>query len=320
MCAFRETQRDERTGSAFVVGEALVDVAVRSDGVARRLPGGSPMNVAVGFARLGLPTTLLTSFGDDEDGRLLERHLAHAGVHLADGSVTPGGRTSSAHARLSGSGSASYDFDLRWDIPAGSEMPADVVAVHTGSLATVIAPGASRTLELFAGARPGVLRSFDPNIRPAITPDRRATLESVERFARHTDILKLSDEDAGWLLGSADVEDVVDWALGLGVRLVALTRGAEGCVLAAPRIRVEQPGIPTHVVDTIGAGDAFMSALTVGVVRWGLAEPLAAGELTAEEAERLASVAQHAAVMTVRRAGAQPPNWAEIGSGVGALR
>ena len=83
-------------------------------------------------------------------------------------------------------------------------------------------------------------------------------------------------------------------------------------MLATPRSRVEQPGIPTTVVDTIGAGDAFTSALVAGVTRWGLAESLASGALQEPDVEALATVAQRAASTTVARAGAQPPTWAEI--------
>ncbi|KRA24482.1 hypothetical protein ASD65_08650 [Microbacterium sp. Root61] len=299
-------------GSVVVVGESLVDVVVDVDRTERRMPGGSPMNVAVGLARLGMPTTLLTTFGDDDDGRFIAGHLSSAGVSVAGGSMTPGTRTSTARARLARDGSASYEFDLRWDIPPGRGLPAEAVALHTGSLATVIAPGAGRVLELFEQAGSGVLRSFDPNARPAITPDRATALESVERFGRHADILKLSDEDAAWLLPGADHRDVADWALGLGVGLFAMTRGADGCVLTTARHRVEQPGIRTRVVDTIGAGDAFTSALIAGATRWGLAQSLAAGALEADEAEALATLAQRAASATVARAGAQPPTWAEV--------
>lgn len=301
--------RADPVGSVFVVGESLVDIAVGLDGVARRMPGGSPMNVAFGLARMGVPTTLLTAFGDDEDGRLIADHLASAGVVLAHSSVTPGSPTSTALARLADDGSASYEFDLHWDIPAGTRVPDGAVAVHTGSIAAAIDPGASHVLEFFERSGPGVLRTFDPNVRPAITADPAATLEQVERFARHADILKLSDEDAAWLLPGTDERDVADWALGLGVRLVVVTRGAAGCVLTTPTDRVEQAGVPTHVIDTIGAGDAFMSALIAGVTRWDLVESLISGDLAMEETAALATLAQRAAAMTVARAGAQPPTW-----------
>ena len=51
-----------------VVGEALIDVVVDPDGDTEEAPGGSPLNVAVGLARLDVPATLITQVGHDERG------------------------------------------------------------------------------------------------------------------------------------------------------------------------------------------------------------------------------------------------------------
>lgn len=299
-------------GPVVVVGEALVDVAFGRDGIEHRMPGGSPMNVAVGIAKLGVPATLLSSFGNDDDGMLIGRHLESAGVVVADGAMRVGERTSTAYAHLADDGAAVYEFDLRWELSGEQSVPAGAIALHTGSIATVLEPGAERVLEIFNDHPDSVLRSFDPNVRPAITPDRKAVLERVEQFGRNVDILKLSDEDAQWLLPGADDRMVEEWAFDLGVRLFAMTRGADGCVLATADHRIEQAGIPSNVVDTIGAGDAFMSALIVGTTRWDLARQLSSGGLSAAEIEALASLAQQAASVTVARAGATPPTWKEL--------
>ena len=65
-----------------VIGEALVDVVSRPGGEAVRHPGGSPFNVAVGLARLGHPVTFLGTWGEDDDGRLLEQSLSAEGIEL----------------------------------------------------------------------------------------------------------------------------------------------------------------------------------------------------------------------------------------------
>ena len=298
--------------SAFVVGEALVDVTVEADGVERRRPGGSPMNVAVGLARLGQPTRLLTSFADDADGRLLADHIGLAGVVLDDGSVTAGATTSTALARIGADGSAMYEFDLQWDLPGGRTVPPGTALVHSGSIAAALEPGGTQVLEIFEGAGDDVLRSFDPNVRPAITPDRGAVLDRVEAFARHSDVLKLSDEDAAWLFPAQDAESVADWALTLGVGLVVVTRGAAGCLVTTGRHCFALKAIPTQVVDTIGAGDAFMAALLAGLLRWNLVGQVRQDDIGADELVRLVSLAQRAASYTVARAGAQAPAWAEI--------
>ena len=65
-----------------VIGEALVDVVSRPGGEAVRHPGGSPFNVAVGLARLEHPVTFLGTWGEDDDGRLLEQSLSAEGIEL----------------------------------------------------------------------------------------------------------------------------------------------------------------------------------------------------------------------------------------------
>jgi fructokinase len=103
----------------LVVGEALVDIVERRDGSRAEHPGGSPANVALGLARLGRRTGLLTRIGDDERGRRIVAHLQAGGVRLVDGSVTAD-PTSTAKATLDDRGVASYEFDIDWRLPAGA--------------------------------------------------------------------------------------------------------------------------------------------------------------------------------------------------------
>ena len=64
------------TDGVLVVGEALVDIVKRQDGSTETFPGGSAANVAVALARHGRDAGFVTSFADDEHGRLIAEHLA----------------------------------------------------------------------------------------------------------------------------------------------------------------------------------------------------------------------------------------------------
>ncbi|MEU6344731.1 PfkB family carbohydrate kinase [Streptomyces sp. NPDC046977] len=151
--------------ATLVVGEALADVVVDADGE-RAHPGGSPANTALGLARLGHRVELATRFGRDAYGELLRQHLTRSGVVLAPGSVSDG-PTSTARAFLDEHGSAAYRFDIAWD-PAPLRPPAVPGHVHTGSVATALEPGASRSSR--SPRRPG----------PRATPCR-TTRTSVRR-------------------------------------------------------------------------------------------------------------------------------------------
>jgi len=92
----------------LVAGESLVDIVVPSDGGPRHnAVGGSCLNVAVGLARLDVPTTLVTRIGDDELGALVVEHVRASEVVLAEGSVVPGGTTMNIAVALPGSMSSS---------------------------------------------------------------------------------------------------------------------------------------------------------------------------------------------------------------------
>jgi fructokinase len=291
---------------ALVVGEALVDVTRRVDGTVAEHPGGSPLNVAVTLARLGVPTCLAAQVGDDRLGALVRAHLEASGVTLLD--VGGSGPTASATATLDADGAATYDFDLRWD-PASLPDPAGFDVVHVGSIGSWTAPGAAAVAALAGQAQAaGVPVAFDPNVRPSLTPERDVLREHVLGLAALSRFVKLSDEDAAVLLPpDADPEAALDLLAAEGARLVALTRGGHPAVLRSGGVRVEVPVPGTPVVDTIGAGDTWMGAMLAGLLQRGWTGRPSYGS------EQLTAVGRHAvaaAAITCSRPGADPP-WAD---------
>ena len=292
-------------GTAVVVGEALVDVVVAADGRSTEAPGGSPLNVAVTLARLGVPTTLVTALGNDPRGERIAAHLAASGVTLADGSLSLGA-TSSAVARIGTDGAATYDFDLHWDVPDRPLPPATVV--HAGSLGLFLPPGAEVVRAQLERAAERSLVTLDPNARPTLVPDAAATRAAFERACAHAHVVKLSDEDADWLYPGTSVDAVVDRLLGLGLRLVGVTRGGAGVRLASGAAAVEIGAPSVRVADTIGAGDSFMGALVQQLVVRDLAADLVGGRvLTSAELTEIGGFAASVAAVTVSRHGADPP-------------
>lgn len=289
-----------------VVGEVLVDLLWRSGerGVTP-LPGGSPANVAVGLRRLGRPTTLVTTWGEDPPGELVRDHLTATGIDVVR-AASPAGRTTLAMAYVDREGSASYDFLASWD-PEHLAVPPDTSVLHTGSLATVIEPGASRVLELCRDlhALPGRTVVADLNVRPAVQPDRLAYRKACLRLAGVTDVVKASDVDLSWLFPRLDPAEAARVLLAEGPRLAVVTLGAEGA-MAITRdtvVRVAAPRVA--VADTIGAGDAFQAALLDSVAASGVP---AASERLSEVLTRCVT----AAAINCTRVGADPPTRAEL--------
>lgn len=296
--------------SFVVVGEALIDVVVRGDGTTvGAYPGGSPANVALGLARLERDTVLVTRMGRDSYGDRLVAHLNGNGVRLAPGH-RDGAPTSTATALLDAGQAATYTFRLTWDLP---EMPLEpgAACVHTGSIATFLDPGAARVAGLLDAARPHATVSYDPNCRPDLQGEPGAARAGVEAMAGRADLVRASADDLAWLYRGRDPLDVARAWLALGPSLVVLTLGEDGAyaVTAGEEVRVAAPRVT--VADTVGAGDAFTSALLSGADDAGLL----GGRLPAPSTgvlTRLLDRACRAAAITCTRPGADPPTAAEL--------
>ncbi|HBH58778.1 MAG TPA: carbohydrate kinase, partial [Arthrobacter bacterium] len=180
----------------IVVGEALIDVVHTGDGVTEH-PGGSPANVAYGLARLDVSTGFLTSIGTDDRGLAISSHLIGAGVHILPGSQSAAA-TSTATATLAGDGSATYSFDLLWQLApfAPTYLPR---LLHAGSIASFLAPGAAGVKSLLQHCAGISTVTYDPNIRPELLGSHHEARTIFEDLVPLTDVVKLSDEDAAWL-------------------------------------------------------------------------------------------------------------------------
>lgn len=303
-----------------VIGEALVDVVSRPGAEAVRHPGGSPFNVAVGLARLEHPVTFLGTWGDDDDGRLLEQSLEAEGIELPlPRQAHP---TSTAEATVGEDGSAEYEFALSWDPPLSDEdierIARSSEALHTGSIAAALEPGADTVRRLVEAAQGRALISLDPNCRPTITPDVERVRARVEELAARADLIKASDEDLLWLYPGSTLQESARAWLRMGAGMVVVTRGEMGpwaVTEATGPVGAEVPARRTDVVDTVGAGDTFMAALLSQAADLGLTGPGAARRLAAlgeEQVRAILTRAADAAAVTVSRAGADLPRRGEL--------
>jgi fructokinase len=301
-------------GGVLVVGEALVDILVRADGAETEHPGGSPLNVAIGLSRLGRDTHLLTRIGQDERGHSVLSHLASSGVRLVEGSVLPV-TTATAAATLAPDGSATYEFDLHWEL-GEAQLPTAPLAVHTGSIAAVLEPGAPTVEKILRDHRGQATISNDPNARPLLMGDASSARERIESLVAVSDLVKVSDEDAAWLSPGESPEELAIRWLGLGPSVVVLTNGAAGMLGLCRAGRVEVPAERVTVSDTVGAGDSAMAALLDGLWQYDLLGGSAREALTSVSTQVLEHVVRHAAraaAITVSRPGADPPTRAELG-------
>jgi fructokinase len=306
-----------------VIGEALIDLVMNpqrdgTDGIPTYTahPGGSPFNVAIGLARLGQRSQLLARLSADAFGRQLTARARDNGVDL-DLAVQATEPSTLAVVGLDEANNAIYDFyvtgtaDWQWKDSELAALDGAVPWVHTGSIASWTQPGAGVILRRLTELRrsgPTVI-SYDPNVRPRLMPSRSAAISQIEDLIALAHVVKASAEDLDWLYPSVPIADVLArWSAG-GPRVTVVTDGGNGAhvqVPSGPLISV--PAIPVDVVDTVGAGDAFMAGLIDALCRTG-GDP---DEWSVDQVRACVKFAIGVAALTCARAGANPPTMAEV--------
>lgn len=262
-------------GAALVaIGEALYELNREPDG--RYLPGfgGDTLNVAIAAARLGVSTAYVTRLGSDLFGdellALMQREQVDASGVAMDAEA-PTGLYFVTH------GPQGHVFTYRRKGSAASLMtPSSLNAgqlrearfLHASGISLAISDSAASTVfEAIAIARAaGTQVSFDTNFRPRLwTPDEAWPL--IAQAAAQADILKTSVEDCEGLMRLGDPRQIAARFLALGARVVIVTMGPEGAVLATPQGLEHVPAQRVAAVDATGAGDAFTGALIVERLR-----------------------------------------------------
>lgn len=303
-----------------VLGEALIDLVENGDDDPRLArPGGSPYNVAVGLARLGRHAAFIGRLGRDPLGQVLRRHAVRSDVDL-DLAVSAHEPTTVALVDLS-DGVAQYSFgvegtaDFRFTDAELAGVPGRIDALHYGSLTSWTPPGDAAVERLVTGVRGRVPITYDPNVRPRLQTDPAAARAQVERAVGLADLVKTSEEDLAYLYPDASIEQIADGWLGLGPHVVVVTRGGDGASAHHAAGVVTRPVRTVEMIDTVGAGDAFMTGLLDGLAARGqlTVDGLAAlGAGGGADLGDLLDDAGWVAALTCARAGANPPRRAEL--------
>ncbi len=304
------------TKHLWVLGEALMDCVMQSDGRFIPLAGGSPYNMARAARLRGASVRYLNPLSTDHFGHTLAAQLRADDVTL--GTPASAAPTSLAMVQIE-NGQPSYSFyregvaDRDYTIAAmaeqlgGHAQTCGPGILNVGSL-LLIPPESDKVLALLQSAKAlGWTISMDINMRPQVARDLPAYVAAVKALMAQADWLKASDEDLqvlGWPEPSlADAPALVQalraqcaphathLALTFGAQGAYLQVGDCGTAMAAPRIAV---------VDTVGAGDTFWGNCVADWAR----EPQADVHTTLR-------LAVQAAAINCGRSGCQPPTLQE---------
>jgi fructokinase len=302
----------------LISGEALIDLIPDpvKPSAYDAVVGGSPFNVAIGLARLGSQSAFVSRISADGNGEALAAALADNGVDLSFVARDTRPTTLAFVMRGTAKTGSRYSFyldatafDGPWPFPA--DWPKGARHLHVGSIAAVDPRHGQSVVAALTAARPRATVSFDPNIRPLVTPDRDAVTTLVEREVSLAHLVKASQEDLEWLYPTRSIEDCLTAWTKSGPRFCVATLGERGALAMLGRDRIEVAAPRVEVVDTVGAGDSFMSALLSAMDR-DHALGAEAPHPSRSELERWLRFAATASAITCTRKGSDPPTRAEV--------
>lgn len=271
----------------LTVGRVSVDLYAREPGAGFdadqsfiKSVGGSPTNVAVAAARLGLHAGVVTKVGDDGFGTFVRRRLVDQGVDAAFIGSVAGASTPLALAALDPPedptvvfyrGPAAPDTTIRVeDVPEAVILGARAFWMSQGALAQGATAVTSMAWLQQRGRTAHTLLDLD--YRPALWSDVSRAREAARAALEHCTAAVGNRAECEMAVGETDPDSAADALLELGLSLAVVKMGAQGVLLATAGERVRVPSATVPVVCGLGAGDAFGGALVLGLLEgWSLA-------------------------------------------------
>ena len=304
------------------VGGRLEDMASFSKAV-----GGCPTNIAIGTARLGLKSGLITRVGDEHMGRFIREQCAREGVDVGGVHTDPKRLTSVVLLGIRDEKTFPLIF-YRADCADGALDESDIDEAYVASAKAIVVTGTHFSRANTAAAQMKAIRiarasgrriAFDIDYRPNLWglaghgagEERYVKSDSVSQSLKPIlalcDLIVGTEEEMMIAGGADDALGAVRAVRAASSATIVLKRGPMGCVVfpgpipASLEDGVKGPGFPVEVYNVLGAGDAFMS----GFLR---------GWLTGEPIETCCAFANAAGAFAVSRllCSAEYPTWPEL--------
>lgn len=256
----------------------MVPVIPGKDGktMAERLeihPGGVAGNVITQIARLGIETGWMGKIGDDDTGAILMEEFKREGISTDHVEVIQGKSSMFCWILVDPNG----DRSITMFPNVLNEFTAeDVESKHADFIASsrilmaeaCVLPLAPVIRSMEIAREAGVQVVFDLDVTPSdILRTRMGTEKDLERALGLANVFIPGKAAAAELLGDHDITGKSRELLKYGAEIVAVTMGAQGCIVLNSDEFHEVPGFKVDVVDTTGAGDAFHGGFVYGMLQ-----------------------------------------------------
>lgn len=260
------------------LGDAVIDLLPFGEMNYRACAGGAPANVAIGIAKLGLPSGFIGRVGNDPFGHFMEKTFCEHHVDCQSLEKDDEHRTSTVVVDLGENGERSFTFLVS---PSADQFLSEQALpdfnqniLHFCSLAlvgTTCRQTLKQAIEKLSDKN-GLI-SFDINLREQMWQDKNEMRTIITQFCHDADILKLSDEELFWLTESQDWHVALDkLQQHYNAPLKLVTKGREGSIVLWQGKTFTFDSFHVNSIDTTGAGDAFVSGLLSSIASSGMPE------------------------------------------------
>ena len=302
------------------LGEVLVDMF--SMGVGEPLekapsflpvPGGAPANVAIGLAKLGVDSALISKIGDDPFGRLLRSVILQNRVDISQLKVDRESRTTLAFISTREDGERDFCFyrnpgaDMMLSAEEISEGFIKTARVfHYGSISMISDPSYSATLKALEYAKKyGLVISYDPNVRLSLWDSENQVKQRIIEGLHNSDLVKLNNDELEFITRISDIKQGSDILLKYGPKMVVVTEGDKGSFFNNGRTCSFVESYKVHTIDTTGCGDSFTSAILAKFLQK-IKQGKDPFDLDCEEMEDILRFANAAGALTATKKGVIP--------------
>lgn len=252
------------------LGELLIDFTEAGQGkegmkLFEQNPGGAPANLLTAASHMGYRTAFIGKVGTDMHGSFLKETLEKEGIDTKAIVEDPDCFTTLAFVAIDENGERHFSFARKPGADTmlrkeelDKELLSNCKLFHFGSLSLTDEPVKSATIEAVIFAKEeGALISYDPNYRASLWENQATAVGEMKAMIPYADMMKVSDEESLLLTGKTSYEEAADELLSRGVKLLAITLGSEGVLVARKDQKEIVKGFRVAAVDTTGAGDSF---------------------------------------------------------------